>query len=179
MIGAFPWEDFRKVIVTLAHCADDYVTIDGAGEAVVQPNYAGASLTWRVRVSPRQVVGQGRADKTAVIETIGGKDYRVVTQSGHDGWRLDLMIESFDKETYAGDVSREIARGFEDEGTHAQLSDLNLSVSIVGDSADVTFVREGQELSASSLDLLVYHKWQRVDRTARELIETIDVRKVP
>jgi hypothetical protein len=175
----FPWEEFRAVIAAMAGCADDYVTVSGAGESIVQPTAYGAALTWLVRINPRraQGVGQGRADHTTTTETLGGKVYRVVTQSGHDAYRMDIVVESFDKETYAGDVSRELARAFEDEGIHARLSELDLSVASVGDSVDVTFVREGQELSASALEVLVYHKWTRVDRTARELIETIEVNR--
>ena len=178
-MSTFPWEEFRKAIVSIAGCEDDYVTISGAGEAIVQSNYLGAALTWKVRISPRRVqgVGQGRADKTTTIETIGGKDYRVVTQSGHDGHRIDIVVESFDTDTYAGDVLRGIARAFEDESTHARLSELNLSVAVVGDGSDIAFVRDKKDLSAASLELLVYHKWERIDQTARELIESIEVHR--
>lgn len=181
MIPTFPWENFRKVIATMAQCADDYVTVDGAGEAIVQPNYAGAALTWLVKIAPRRVgkIGQGQAGGVTTFETIDGKEYRVLTQTGHDAWRMDLVVESFDKETYAGDVSREIARAFDDETIHVRLSEMNLSVAVVGDSVDRNFTQEGQMLSASALEILVYHKWCRIDRTARELIETIEVNRVP
>lgn len=171
----FPWEGFRKIIVSMAQVPDDYVTIDGAGEAIVQPNFVGAALRWKVRISPRRssTVGQGRAYKETALETINGKDYRVVTQSGHDAWYMDIVVESFDKETYAGDVSRELARAFEDEGHYAALCAIDLSVASVNQTADVRFVKEGQELSSAALEILVYHKWSRVDRTARELIETV------
>jgi hypothetical protein len=173
----FPWEALRLIIVRASGLVDDYVTVDGAPEAVVQPNYSNASLTCKVRICPRRSarVGTGRPVESTTLETLGGKQYRVKKQSGHEEHGVDITVESFDTQTNAGDVAREIGRALEDEARAQEILEAGLSIAIIRDVVEVDFHGGTQMLSAANLELQIYHKWERLDRTARELIETVEI----
>lgn len=171
-----PIDAIRVAAVRLLGWPDDYVTIDGAGEAYVGPQNMGEALKGLVRVTTRKASPTGSSvDRRTVIETISGKEYRKVYQSGHDAWNVEITVESFDDATYAGDLGNEIARGLEDEGIVDLLDAAGLSVVQVRGVADRAFEVDTKTLSAAVVDLLVYERWEREDVTAREMIETVTI----
>lgn len=171
-----PIDALRVAALQILAWPDDYVTIDGAGESYVGPQFQGDALKGLVRVATRKATPTGSSvDKRTEIETIDGKEYRRVYHSGHDAWNVDIQVESFDDATYAGDLANEIARGLENEGILELLDAAGLSVVAVNGVADRAFTADTKTLSSAVVDLLVYEKWEREDVSARELIETVTI----
>lgn len=171
-----PIDAIRVAALQILSWPDDYVVVDGAGEPYVGPQFEGDALKGVVRIATRRATPTGSSvDKRTVIETIDGREYRRVYHSGHDAWSVDIVIESFDDATYAGDLANEVARGLENEGALELLDAAGLSVVEVRGVADRAFVVDTKTLSSAVVDLLVYEKWEREDVTARELIETVTI----